>query len=96
MSESYHFIFDEKKNRQLRQARGLSFELMIALMDAGHVVNKRDHHNPRKYPNQQIIEIRGGEYMYIVPCVIRGNEMFLKTIYPSRKAVKQGKEKKHG
>jgi hypothetical protein len=34
-----------------------------------------------------VVEIEG--YAYLVPCVINGDEYFLKTIIPSRKATKK-------
>jgi len=48
-----------------------------------------DHPNKDKYPNQKIIIVNVDGYAYLVPFVIDGNEYFLKTIIPSRKATKK-------
>ena len=44
------------------------------------------HPNNEKYPNQQIIIVNISEYAYLVPFIQEENEIFLKTIIPSRKA----------
>ncbi len=50
------------------------------------------HPNANKYPNQQIFLFEINDYCYAVPVVISGDEIFLKTIYPSRKITKQYKK----
>jgi hypothetical protein len=49
------------------------------------------HPNKERYPDQQIfiilIEIK--EYVYLVPYVENDEEVFLKTIIPSRKMMKK-------
>lgn len=78
----------------LQRERGIGFEQIIALMEAGRIVEVRIHHNLRKYPGQHVIEVDGGEYVYLVPCLIKGSAVFLKTVYPSRKATKIRKKGK--
>ena len=38
------------------------------------------------YPMQRTALVRINEYAYRIPCVKEGEEIFLKTIIPSRKA----------
>ena len=47
-----------------------------------------DHPNQDKYPGQRIFVIEFEEYAYFVPFVENDDEVFLKTIIPSRKATK--------
>lgn len=42
-----------------------------------------------KYQNQFMFVIKFDNYIYLVPFVINRNEIFLKTIIPSRKATKK-------
>jgi hypothetical protein len=52
-------------------------------------VIETDHYNKKKYPNQKILIVDVDGYAYLVPFVKDGNELFLKTIIPSRKATKK-------
>jgi len=47
-----------------------------------------DHPNQRKYPNQKIWVVKLRDYAHLVPLADSENEIFLKTIMPSRKATK--------
>ena len=47
------------------------------------------HPNAAKYPNQKILYVNYQGYAYMVPYVETDEEVFLKTIIPSRKATKQ-------
>jgi len=94
MAEGYYFEFDLKKDALLQRERGVGFEQIVTLIEAGRIVDVRTHHNPKKYPHQHIIEVDSGAYIYLVPCVITGSKIFLKTIYPSRKAQKAQKKGK--
>ena len=44
------------------------------------------HPNQKKYPGQRIMVIGINNYAYLVPYVENDEELFLKTIIPSRKA----------
>lgn len=48
-----------------------------------------EHENKAKYPNQLIYEIDVGGYVHVVPVVRDGDTLFMKTIFPSRKATKR-------
>ncbi|HBF24629.1 MAG TPA: hypothetical protein DDW43_03835 [Nitrosomonas sp.] len=43
------------------------------------------HPNTTDYPNQRIFVIQIHDYVYLVPYVENQDEIFLKTIIPSRK-----------
>jgi len=55
---------------------------------AGDVLDTVDHPNQDRYPGQQIHVIAIEEYVYLVLFVETNEEVFLKTIIPSRKATK--------
>ncbi|WP_457625367.1 hypothetical protein [Persephonella sp.] len=79
--------WDEEKNRWLKKERGISFEdIELAILE-NRVLDILEHPNKEKYPSQKllIVEIEG--YAYVVPYVEKSkdNEIFLKTIFPSRK-----------
>lgn len=46
------------------------------------------HPNSDQYPNQQMLVVRIRAYAYLVPFVETEDEVFLKTIIPSRKATR--------
>lgn len=92
MNEAYYFEFDESKNILLQRDRGISFERIIAIIADGKLLRVLEHHDRRKYPHQYIYEVDVEGYVYLVPVVIDGSKIFLKTIYPSRKATKRRKD----
>jgi len=47
------------------------------------------HPNQEKYPNQSMLVLAIEDYVYIVPYVETEQELFLKTIIPSRKMRKK-------
>jgi hypothetical protein len=48
-----------------------------------------EHPDREKYPNQLLYEVDVDGYVYVVPVVREGRTLFLKTIYPSRKATRK-------
>lgn len=58
-------------------------------IEAGDEVDIFDHPNQRRYPGQKISVVLIEGYAYFVPFVESEEEIFLKTIIPSRKATKQ-------
>ena len=77
-----------EKNEVLKVERGVSFEDIVFHMFAGDIVDTFDHPNQEKYPGQKIHAIAVEDYVYLVPFVESKEEVFLKTIIPSRKATK--------
>ena len=58
-------------------------------INQGGLLTILGHPNQRKYPDQKIWVVRYREYAHLVPFVETEEEIFLKTIMPSRKATKQ-------
>jgi uncharacterized DUF497 family protein len=80
------FRWDNEKNEWLKKNRGVSFEQVIVLMERGDVLETIEHPNQNKYPGQKIATVRIDDYAYLVPYVQESEDIFLKTIIPSRKA----------
>ncbi len=90
------FRFSADKNAWLIKERGISFEEIVAAMDNGYLLDVIDHPNQSKYDHQQMYVVHAQNYVYLVPFVETSDtEVFLKTIFPSRKATKLYKEEMH-
>ena len=84
-----HISWNKDKNEKLKNERGISFEdIVVLLCDEKRVLDIILHPNQEKYPKQQIYIIEYKDYAYLVPYIETHNEIFLKTIIPSRKATK--------
>ena len=83
-----HFNWDKEKNLKLKEIRGISFEEIVFYISNGAVIDVIENQNSEKYINQFMFIIEIDSYAYIVPFVENDTEIFLKTIYPSRKATK--------
>ena len=83
--------FDNEKNKLLKAERGVSFEDVILAIENGDLLDDIEHSNKAKYPYQYIfiILIRIKNYVYLVPYEESENEIFLRTIIPSRKMNKK-------
>jgi uncharacterized DUF497 family protein len=73
--------WDLSKSELLKKERGVSFEKII---QAEFIAVMR--HAKRSHQNIMIFQHRG--YVWVVPYVRHGNEVFLKTLFPSRKYTK--------
>jgi uncharacterized DUF497 family protein len=78
-----------KKNDLLKIQRCISFEDVVFHILSGDILETIDHPNQKRYPEQQIHVIAIENYVYLVPFVESEDEVFLKTIIPSRKATKK-------
>ena len=80
------FRWDNEKNELLKKNRGVCFEQVVLLMERGEVLDTIEHPNQERYPGQKIAVVMIDTYVYLVPYVENNEEIFLKTIIPSRKA----------
>ena len=83
------FVWSDEKNTILKASRGVSFEEVVLHLKAGDVLDVYDHPNQARYPGQKVYVVAMEDYVYLVPFVESGQEVFLKTVIPSRKATKQ-------
>ena len=81
--------WNAEKNRKLIEERSISFEAIIFCLQSGGLLDDVSHPNKEKYPHQRIFVVAVDEYVYLVPYVESDEEIFLKTVVPSRKATKQ-------
>jgi uncharacterized DUF497 family protein len=80
------FRWDNDKNELLKNSRGVCFEQVVILMEREDILETIEHPNQIKYPGQKIATVMIDDYAYLVPYIQKSDEIFLKTIIPSRKA----------
>lgn len=80
----YTITWNPTKSARLKRIRGVSFEEIIH----GKFLGIEDH--PSR-DNQRMFIFEYKSYVWAVPFVKEGEEIFLKTIYPSRKFKKSYK-----
>lgn len=83
-----YFSWSPEKNRLLQDTRGISFEEVVFHVEKGDVLDILKHPDQEKYSGQRIIVVNVEGYAYLVPYVEDDQEIFLKTIIPSRKATR--------
>lgn len=82
------FNWNTEKNKWLKENRGIGFEDIVFLIDEGFLIDIIRNSSP-SYETQKIFVIEFRLYVYLVPFVENQDEIFLKTIIPSRKATKR-------
>lgn len=80
------FRWDENKNKILKRDRGVSFKEILGSKFLG-----AERHNTRK--NQTVLLFEHKEYVWVVPCIVENEYIFLKTVFPSRKYTTKFKTK---
>ena len=88
-----YFDWDREKNEWLMHERGISFELCVVQITGGGLLDVVPNHTPYEHQKVYIIEIEG--YCYRIPFVEKGEEIFLKTAYPSHEATKKYLKQNH-
>lgn len=87
--------WSEEKNQLLMIQRKLSFEMVLEKMEKKEILARKSHPDTQKYPHQFIFVVELKGYVCYVPFVENDDEIFLKTIIPSRKLDKAFKGKKN-
>lgn len=83
------YNWNSEKNEILKNERNISFEEVVELILEGKILDIVRHPNIEKYPNQKIFILNINDYCYLVPFVEDEEQIFLKTIIPSRKTTSQ-------
>jgi len=83
------FSWDKAKNEKLIKERGVSFEDIVSCIAEGRVLDLIVHPNLARYKNQMMWIVEKDNYAYLVPFVMDGDRLFLKTVIPSRKDTKK-------
>lgn len=81
--------WDPKRNELLPATRGVGFELVALKIANGDVLDVVEHPNKAQYPHQRMFILEFSGYPHLVPFVEIEDEIFLKTIIPSRQAAKR-------
>ena len=71
--------------------RKLSFERVLDKLENQDILARRSHPDTKRYPHQFIFVVELDGYICYVPFVENDEEIFLKTIIPSRKLNKEFK-----
>ena len=83
------FNWNKEKNIWLKENRLISFEDILFYYDNDCLIDDITHPNKEKYSNQRIFVLDINDYVYLVPYIETEEEIFLKSIIPSRKATKK-------
>ena len=81
--------WNTEKSMVLKASRGICFEDVVFHIERGDILDDYLHPNQQEYPEQRIMVIAFNNYAYLVPYVENEEELFLKTIIPSRKATRR-------
>jgi uncharacterized DUF497 family protein len=84
-----YFSWNNEKNQLLKSERNISFEEVVFYIEKKHVLDIVEHPNQEKYKGQKIFIVNIDNYAYLVPFVESEQEIFLKTIIPSRRTTKK-------
>ena len=69
--------------------RGISFEEVVFQIENGGVLAVIAHPNQAKFAHQKVYLVEIDAYVYVVPFVESGDEIFLKTVIPGRKMTRK-------
>ncbi len=84
-----YFAWNAEKNEQLKAERGISFEEVVFHIENGYVLAVIAHPNQIRFAHQKVYLVEIDRYVYVVPFVESGDEIFLKTVMPSRKMTRK-------
>jgi uncharacterized DUF497 family protein len=81
--------WNTEKSIVLKASRDISFEDVVFFIERGDILDDYLHPNQSDYPGQRIMVINIANYAYLVPYIENDEELYLKTIIPSRKATQR-------
>lgn len=64
----------------------IGFERVLVALAGGELLDERRHPNVELYGHQRQLVVAIESYAWVVPYVTDGRTIFLKTMFPSRKA----------
>lgn len=81
--------WNAEKNELFKIERNVSFEDVIEAIFSDNLLDDIKHPNRGKYANQRMFIVNINDYVYLVPYLEDSEKIFLKSIFPSRKATKK-------
>ena len=81
-------LWDGEKDALLQVERGIGFEQIAKRIERGAYIKVVDHWNITRHPGQKVFVLEINDYAFYVPFIETPVLVFLKTIFPSRKATK--------
>ncbi len=83
-----NLVWDEEKNIRLKKERSIGFDDVFDILMRDQFLDVIK--NPSKnFPNQQVFVVKINNYIYYIPFVEDTDNVYLKTIIPSRRASKK-------
>ena len=79
---------NSEKSLSLKAERGVSFEEVLSAISQGGLITVMDHPNRATYGHHKMLVVAVRDHAYLVPYDESENEIFLKSIMPSRKATR--------
>lgn len=76
---------DKERDLKADTTRNISFEEIVAAIEGGGLLDDIEHPNSGRYPGQRMLVVFAHGYVYAVPYVETSDELFLKTVFPSRR-----------
>jgi hypothetical protein len=73
----------------LKRRYGFGFERVLVALGEDALLDNRSHPSSGRYAHQRQLIVQIDAYAWVVPFVQEGNAVFLKTMFPSRKATKR-------
>jgi len=81
--------WNTEKSLALKASRGICFEDVVFFVERGEILDDYLHPNQQTCPGQRILVLAFDDFAYLVPYIENDEELFLKTIIPSRKATQR-------
>ena len=81
--------WNAEKNIWLKQNRNVTFDEILLFIEQGNLIDIIEHSDPNKYIGQKILLVKVEGYIYCVPFIEKEEEIWFKTIFPSRKYTKK-------
>lgn len=81
--------FDNEKDISIKKKRDVGFRDIVNAIQNNQVLDIIKNPNRKQYSRQKMFIIKLHNYIYVVPFVENDKEIFLKTVFPSRKYTKK-------
>jgi uncharacterized DUF497 family protein len=83
------FDWNKEKNETLKKVRGVSFEEIVGVLNREGPIATYEHPNQQKHPGQKVYIVDVNGAIFVVPFLESEGTIFLKTLFPSRKAARR-------